>query len=83
MKRYLPESILGFPMQPIPACKTYETLKSRARADLKVYKEAVVELQEQTGPDFREAHTRAERARLAYETARAKLDEHLASHGCA
>jgi hypothetical protein len=67
----------------VQSCQIRDTLKFRVRADLKVYKEAVIALQEQTGPDFREAHKKAERARLAYEVARGKLDAHKASHGCA
>ena len=72
-------------MQPAkaPSCKSREILKARLRADLKVYRDAVVALQESSGPDFREAHHKAEHSRLAYEAARDKFNAHVTSHGCA
>jgi hypothetical protein len=51
-------------------------------ADQKVYRDAVDTLVQFTGDGFLEAHRKAEHARLAYEAAREKLNEHLASHGC-
>ena len=63
-------------------CKSRDMLKARLRADLRVYRDAVVALQESTGPDFREAHHKAEHARLAYEAARDRFNAHVASHGC-
>ena len=52
------------------------------RADLKIYRDAVISLERSTGENFRKAHEQAEHARLAYEAARDKLNEHIASHGC-
>jgi hypothetical protein len=65
-----------------PTCKAREILKARVRADLKVYADAVNTLQRSLGRDFKKAHSDAERARLAFETASKKLAEHLASHKC-
>ena len=63
-------------------CKTREILKTRLRADLKVYADAIAVLQQSVGNDFEKAHKRAESARKAYEVARTKFNDHLASHGC-
>ena len=73
-------------------CKTREILKARARAELKVYADAIAALQKHsiaalTALDdpkggFKKAQELAERARLAYQVSRQKLDEHIASHGC-
>jgi hypothetical protein len=65
-----------------PACKAREILKSRVRADLKVYAAAVSALQRSLGQDFKKASRNAERARLAFEAAGKKLADHLQSHGC-
>lgn len=72
-------------MQPAeaPSCQDFETLKARVRADLKVYRDAVNALQENSGPEFRAVQQRAEHARLAYEAAREKLEQHILVHGCA
>ena len=64
------------------SCKAVEILRARMRADLKIYRDAVVELEQTSGPDYKKAHQRAEHARLAYEDARRKFDEHSANHGC-
>jgi hypothetical protein len=66
-----------------PSCQTRETLKARMRADLKVYKDAVVELDQSSGLDFKKARQRAEHTRLAYEAARDMLEAHIAAHACA
>ena len=66
-----------------PSCAAREILKARLRADLKVYADAVDTLQRNIGKDFEKAHQRVERARRAYDTARDKLNRHIASHGCA
>jgi hypothetical protein len=63
-------------------CKTRDILKARLRADLKVYADATAALQRNVGNDFEKAHLRGESARRAYEVARKKLNEHIASHGC-
>ena len=52
------------------------------RADLRVYRNAVIELDISRGKNFVEADRKAERSRLAYEAARDRLKEHVASHGC-
>lgn len=73
-------------------CKTREMLKARARAELKVYGDAIALLQkhsiaalaalEDPSEGFQKAQELAEHARLAYQSARRKLDDHVASHGC-
>ena len=65
------------------ACKSREILKARLRADLKVYADAIAGLQQSTGKNFEKAHKRADSARRIYEVARKKLNDHIASHGCA
>lgn len=67
---------------PFEACEGRQILQSRMRADLKVYKEAVVSLDMDSGEQFSKVQQAAERARLAYEAAREKFSEHIASHGC-
>ena len=57
-------------------------LKARMRADLKVYTDAVRDLQSSLGQDFKKVHQRAEQARLAFEAASEALLSHIASHGC-
>jgi hypothetical protein len=73
-------------------CKTREMLKGRLRSELQVYGDAITVLQkyskaalaELDGPDknFRKAQELAEHARLAYQSARQKLEDHIAAHGC-
>jgi len=63
-------------------CQTREDFKGQLRATLKVYRDAVAELELSSGLDFKKAHDKAEQARLAYETARKSLFEHVAAHGC-
>jgi hypothetical protein len=72
-------------------CKTRDILKARTRAELKVYGDAIAVLQKQAiaglsalddPAGFRKAQELAERAKLAYEVSRQKLDDHIASHGC-
>jgi len=65
------------------ACVNHEILKARLRADLKVYADAVAELEGNVGKGFEKAHKKAEHSRLAYQAAREKLKEHSDSHGCA
>jgi hypothetical protein len=64
------------------SCQTRQILTARMRADLKVYRDAVVTLERNTGNRFLDAHQKAEHARLAYEAARDKLMEHTDSHCC-
>ena len=63
-------------------CKTREILKSRLRADLKVYADAIALLQQSMGKNFEKAHLRVESARRAYQTARKKFNDHVETHGC-
>jgi len=72
------------PMQPkeVLDCKTHEMLKARMRADLRVYREAVDALVEHTGRGFEKAHKLAEIARIAYEAARNRFNDHVSSHRC-
>jgi|HubBroStandDraft_6_1064221.scaffolds.fasta_scaffold375741_2 hypothetical protein len=66
-----------------PFCPDRETLRIRLRADLKVYLDAVTDLERNNvEQDFEKAHKLANRARLAYEVARRKFNQHIASHGC-
>ena len=68
-------------------------LKARVRAELKVYGDAISVLQkhsiaalsalEDSIEGFQKAQKLAEHAKLAYQSARQKLDDHIASHGCA
>jgi hypothetical protein len=67
----------------VSGCQAREILRTRLRADLRIYSDAVAALQKQIGKEFEMAHHQAERARLAYEAARERLNEHIASHGCA
>jgi hypothetical protein len=71
-------------MQPKQAleCKTHEMLKERMRADLRVYRDAVDALEENTGEGFEKAHHLAEIARIAYEAARDRFNAHVTSHRC-
>ena len=72
------------------ACRDRDILKSRLRADLRVYAEAIAALQqdavtgllENTNRGFQMARRNVKHAQLAYQYARWKLDEHLAAHGC-
>ena len=58
-------------------------LKDQMRNALKDYRQAVVALDLETrGQEFSVVHKNAERARLAYEAARATLETHIAGHGC-
>jgi len=67
----------------VPFCPDRETLRGRLRADLKVYLDAVTELERSNIENgFDKAHKLANRARLAYEVARKRLNQHVTSHGC-
>ena len=65
-----------------PDCKTHEMLKSRMRADLRLYRDAVSVLEESSGDVFEKAHKLAEIARIAYEAARDRFNAHVSSHRC-
>ena len=56
-------------------------LKNRVRADLKVYMGSVAGLDRDIGKDFEAVHQRAQRAKLAFESAREQFNEHIALHG--
>ena len=62
--------------------QTHWILKARMRADLKVYQDAVAELNESLETGFQKAHKRAEIARIAYEAAVEKFGQHVEAHGC-
>ena len=74
-------------------CKTGEMLKARVRAELRIYADAISVLQQysiaalaaldEPKGSFKRAHELAEHARRAYQDSRQKLDDHVASHGCA
>ena len=44
---------------------------------------AVATMESNVGKHFEKIRQKAEHARLAYQAARTRLHEHLASHGCA
>jgi hypothetical protein len=70
-------------MQPeAAACPQRDSLKARFHADFKVYREAVHQLDLCQPGDFNQVYEDAERARLAFENARAALNSHIAEHGC-
>ena len=68
--------------KPVPDCKTHEILKGRMRADLRVYRDAVNVLDQNSGAGFEKAHKRAELARIAYEAARERFNAHVSTHRC-
>jgi len=71
------------PAEAAEPCKDRQILHDRMRADLRVYRQSVVALELEPAPEeFPRVHRDAERARLAYEAARATLDAHIAVHGC-
>src|SRR5438105_12034021 len=63
-------------------CKDREILRSRLRADLKVYRTAIIQLESHRGKGFALSHDRAERVRTAYEASRERLNAHIDAHGC-
>ena len=63
-------------------CPDLELLRARMRADLNVYRTALIMLERSIGEGFAEAYQQAERNRLVFEAARATVDAHLAEHGC-
>jgi hypothetical protein len=73
-------------------CRDREILKSRLRADSRVYADAIKVLQyyamealaalQASRADFKKALRLAEHARLAYESSRQHLSQHVASHCC-
>jgi hypothetical protein len=70
-------------MQPAPArCPEREILEARYHADVRVYLGAAYRLDSCPRGDFDVVYEDAERARLAFENARARLNQHIAEHGC-
>jgi hypothetical protein len=65
------------------ACKELDLLKSRYHADLRVYIDAAICLENLESADFEKAFEHAERARRAFEDARSRLNEHVSIHRCA
>jgi hypothetical protein len=51
-------------------------------SNLEVYCDAVAQLEQRDGTPFEAVYERSERARKALEDARARLNEHIAEHGC-
>ena len=68
-----------------PSCKSREILKDRMRADLSVFVDAVAVLEAapEGGRDFNKAARDAATAQFAFEAARDRFNQHVASHGCA
>jgi hypothetical protein len=70
-------------MQPAPArCPEREILEARYHADVRVYLDAVYRLDSCPREDFNVVWEDAERARVAFENARAALNKHIGEHGC-
>jgi len=63
-------------------CQEREILKSRYRADLKVYSQAIHQLDTCEPGEFNQTYKLVERARTAFANARNALEEHVAKHGC-
>ena len=69
-------------MPRVDHCETLTILMSRMHSDLQVYCEAVARLSHRDGTPFDIVYERSERARLALEEARARLNAHVAEHKC-
>jgi hypothetical protein len=63
-------------------CEEQRILSARYHADLKVYIESATSLDAAVGDEFQAAWENAERARVAFENARAALLRHQAEHKC-
>jgi hypothetical protein len=64
-------------------CSDLTVLLNRMHTDLEVYCEAVAELSHIGGArTLNVAYERSERARIAFEAARDRLNAHIAQHGC-
>jgi hypothetical protein len=63
-------------------CRDREILAHRYHADLRVYAVAAQSLVPAVGANFSDALRRAQRARLAFEKARDKLNKHIREHDC-
>ncbi len=61
------------------ACKTCQKLKHRMQADLKIYMGSVAGLNA-SGKDFDAVYLRAQRTKLAFETARDEFKAHGELH---
>ena len=57
-------------------------LEARYRADLKVYRAAIRQLDVCHPSEFKQVYENTERARLAFERAHFLLERHIAEHGC-
>jgi hypothetical protein len=70
-------------MQPaIARYREFEILESRFHADVRVYVDATKRLDAYPPEDFKVVYEAAERAREAFENARAALNKHMAEHRC-
>ena len=68
-------------MGPAPVCENCRSLKGQYVAALRLYREAIQELDSVTpGPEFEKVYDRAGRAHRAFEEARDALDLHRAEH---
>jgi hypothetical protein len=70
-------------MPSVTQCDERAILHSRFRADLRVYIDATMALDNSSvGGSFEHAYEYAMRAREAFEQARKALNDHMAQHGC-
>jgi hypothetical protein len=63
-------------------CQDHDMLTNRYDAELRVYANAVRDLESAIGPGFAAASKRVDRALLAFENARDRVSEHIRSHRC-
>ena len=61
-------------------CAEREILRTRLRADIVVYREAILALEKDSQSE--KAQAAAERTRRAYELARRRFNDHIAAHHC-
>ena len=70
-------------MPKLENCNDLTVLLNRMHSDLQVYCEAVAELGHIGGTrSLSVTYERSERARIAFEAARDRLNTHIAQHGC-
>jgi len=63
-------------------CRDRAMLAARYHADLRIYSEAEQSLERAIGANFSKALERADRARVAFEKARDRLNTHMGRHHC-
>ena len=69
-------------MAQLANCSDLTVLLNRMHTDLQIYCEAVAELSHIGTRTLSVAYERSERARIAFEAARDRLNAHIAQHGC-